>query len=203
FLTNHDMPRVATQLDGDQERLRLAASLLLTLPGTPFLYYGEEIGMVGDKPDPDIRTPMQWSAEEHAGFSTAEPWKTPNLDFRTTNVVDQTADPSSLLSLYRRLTHLRKQTQALRHGEIEFLSNDAAPRGMLAFLRTVKGQRVLVAHNLVEEPVTAGPLQVAATGGEILFTSADGTTASFEGGLLLTLPPSASVVVRLEEAASR
>jgi len=60
FLTNHDMPRVATQLGSDPVRLRLAASILLTLPGTPFVHYGEELGMVGDKPDPDIRTPMPW-----------------------------------------------------------------------------------------------------------------------------------------------
>ena len=200
FLTNHDMPRVATQLNGNPDGLRLAASLLFTLPGTPFLYYGEEIGMVGDKPDPDIRTPMQWSAEIHAGFSTAEPWKAPNPDFRITNVADQTADPTSLLSLYRRLTHLRNETPALRHGGIEFLSSDTGSTGILAFLRAVDGQRVLVAHNLAEEAITAGPLQVAATGGEVLFASSDDTAVRFEGGVTLTLPPSTGVVVRLEES---
>ncbi len=143
---------------------------------------------------------MQWSAENHAGFSTAEPWKAPNPEIMTTNVVDQTADPSSLLYLYRRLTHLRNETPALRHGGIEFLFGDAGPTGMLAILRTVEGQRVLVAHNLAEKAVTVGPLQVAATGAEVLFTSSDGPAVRFEGGVILTLPPSTSVGVRLEES---
>ena len=77
FLTNHDMPRVATQLGNDPTGLDLAASILLTLPGTPFLYYGEEIGMTGTKPDPDIRTPMQWRDAPGAGFTDGEPWRPP------------------------------------------------------------------------------------------------------------------------------
>ncbi len=75
FLTNHDQPRIATQLDGDDADLKVAATLLLTLPGTPFLYYGEEIGMPGTKPDERIRTPMQWLPAPGAGFTTGTPWQ--------------------------------------------------------------------------------------------------------------------------------
>src|SRR5205807_1158963 len=70
FLSNHDQTRTLTQLRGDVARARLAATLLLTLPGTPFIYYGEEIGMTGDKPDPRLRTPMQWSAGPGSGFTS-------------------------------------------------------------------------------------------------------------------------------------
>ncbi len=76
FLSNHDTPRVATELGSDPVRLRSAAALLLTLPGSPFLYYGEEIGLAGGKPDPNIRTPMPWNDREAGGgFTTGTPWR--------------------------------------------------------------------------------------------------------------------------------
>ncbi|HSW27340.1 MAG TPA: alpha-amylase family glycosyl hydrolase, partial [Burkholderiaceae bacterium] len=80
FLANHDFfagARLMRQFAGDEPSYRLAAATLLTLPGTPFIYYGEEIGMTGHKPDERIRTPMRWDATEPAaGFSTAAPWQT-------------------------------------------------------------------------------------------------------------------------------
>ncbi len=94
FLTNHDQPRVMTQLRGDFGKAKSAASLLLTGPGVPFVYYGEEIGQSGGKPDENIRTPMQWSAEPNAGFTMAEqPWREPQRDFADFNVAGQTDDP--------------------------------------------------------------------------------------------------------------
>ena len=82
-------------------RARLAASLLLTLPGLPFIYYGEEIGMTGDKPDERLRTPMQWSRAPSAGFTRGTPWEPLQPDLLTANVEAQDADPASLLNLYR------------------------------------------------------------------------------------------------------
>ena len=70
FINNHDTDRVMSEVQGDPRRAKLGATLLLTLPNTPMIYYGEEIGMQGVKPDEDIRLPMQWSADANAGFTT-------------------------------------------------------------------------------------------------------------------------------------
>ncbi len=118
FLRNHDQTRTLTALGGDIRRARLAATLLLTLPGLPFVYYGEEIGMTGDKPDERLRTPMQWSRAPAAGFSRGTPWEPLQPDSLTANVEAQTADTGSLLNLYRRLIHLRAANRALGTGEL-------------------------------------------------------------------------------------
>ncbi len=86
FLRNHDQSRTVTVLEGDIERAKLAASLLLTLPGVPFVYYGEELGMAADKPDPRIRTPMHWDLGHAAGFTTGTPWEPLQDDWQTANV---------------------------------------------------------------------------------------------------------------------
>jgi len=84
FLANHDQNRLMSQLLGDEAQAKLAATLLLTSPGVPFLYYGEEIGMLGTKPDEDIRRPMQWSKNLlNAGFTNGIPWRLPEGDYRT------------------------------------------------------------------------------------------------------------------------
>ena len=75
FLTNHDQNRVMSQLGNDVNKAKVAAALLLTSPGTPFIYYGEEIGMSGMKPDENLRRPMQWDSEKDAGFTTGKPWR--------------------------------------------------------------------------------------------------------------------------------
>ncbi|HEU4558111.1 MAG TPA: alpha-amylase family glycosyl hydrolase, partial [Longimicrobium sp.] len=107
FLRNHDQSRTMTVLEGDVDRAKAAATLLLTLPGLPFLYYGEEIGIAGDKPDENLRTPMHWTGAAGAGFTTGTPWRAPQSDWATRNVAAQDADPNSLLNLHRRLIHLR------------------------------------------------------------------------------------------------
>ena len=93
FLSNHDQNRVMSVFSGNVDKAKVAASLLLTSPGTPFLYYGEEIGMQGRKPDEDIRLPMQWSGEENAGFSAGKPWRNPGADSPQVNVEAQLNDP--------------------------------------------------------------------------------------------------------------
>jgi glycosidase len=102
FLTNHDQDRVMSQLNGDLPSARLAAGMLLTAPGVPFIYYGEEIGMQGRKPDERIRAPMQWTADgPAAGFSTTDPWEPLGDGWETANVAAEDRDPTSLLSVYR------------------------------------------------------------------------------------------------------
>jgi len=146
FLSNHDQTRVITALGGDGGRAKLAATLLLTLPGLPFIYYGEEIGMTGDKPDPRIRTPMQWSARPGVGFTTGTPWEAPQPDSLAVTVAAQDSDPRSLLNLYRRLIHLRKANEALAVGKLVPLAATSAQ--VAAYLRLAGNHAVLVVANL-------------------------------------------------------
>ncbi|HEY6807707.1 MAG TPA: alpha-amylase family glycosyl hydrolase [Gemmatimonadales bacterium] len=150
FLSNHDQTRVMTALGGDIAKARQAATLLLTLPGFPFIYYGEEIGMTGDKPDPRIRTPMQWSPRAGLGFTTGTPWETPQADSLTTTVAAQDANPGSLLNLYRRLIHLRRNADALGAGTLVALTPSSSQ--VAAYLRRAGTHAVLVVANVGTTP---------------------------------------------------
>ena len=103
MITNHDQDRVASVLHQDPAKLRLAAALLLTGPGVPFIYYGEEIGQIGAKPDEIDPQPdaMDWRRERRASRRAAKPWERLQRGFETRNVAAQTGDPASLLSFYR------------------------------------------------------------------------------------------------------
>lgn len=160
-LGNHDRIRLASRFGG-QRQARLAAMMLLTLRGTPTLYYGDEIGLEnGDiKPeqmhDPQglnlgvertrdvCRTPMQWDAAPHAGFSPVEPWLPTSGDYQTRNVAAQTQDPYSILNLYRRLLWIRKRTPALAIGSYQPL--DVAD-DCFAYLRGSAGEQHLILLN--------------------------------------------------------
>jgi alpha-amylase len=153
FLRNHDQTRTMTDLDGHEGRARLAASLLLTLPGFPFLYYGEEIGMSADKPDPRLRTPMHWTLEPGAGFTSGVPWEPLQPDSFPANVAVHDRDPESLLNHHRRLIRLRAANPALG-ATGEFIPLATGRDDVLAFLRRDSGQTVLVLANLGEGPAS-------------------------------------------------
>jgi len=153
FLTNHDQNRVMDQFAGDIEKARLAATVLLTIPGTPFIYYGEEIGMTGSKPDEKIRTPLAWTGDDNkAGFTTGRPWQAVNRTYAEVNIATQSADAESLLSLYRTLIHLRNDHAALRVGN--YVAVDAGNNALLAFLRVSQEEVVLVLINLSDKAVS-------------------------------------------------
>lgn len=169
-LSSHDAPRHRTRFDDGRHaeaRARLAALMLLTLRGTPFLYYGEEIGMhdvvipphrvcdpVGKRfpglgRDPE-RTPMQWTADRNAGFTPApEPWLPVADDYAMLNVAAQKQDPASLFSLYRRVIWFRKTAPALTQGTYRSVD---APEQTFVYYREHRAQRLLVALNFSEEP---------------------------------------------------
>jgi glycosidase len=170
FLTNHDMVRVATVLGGDQVKLRTAAAILLTMPGAPFLYYGEELGLSNGptgEGDPAKRTPMPWSGAPAGGFTSGTPWHALAPGWEKVNVAAESGDGASLLSHYRALIRLRHCNAALRVGDIEILT---APAGVLAYLRVLGDERVLVVHNLGESAVVA-KLSVAAASADCLYVS--------------------------------
>lgn len=145
FLTNHDQNRVMNQLAFNLEKAKFAAEILLTLPGIPFIYYGEEIGMTGHKPDPDIRTPMQWNASEFAGFSSVEPWHRVNDNFSEFNVQNEQKDENSLWQVYQNMIMLRNDHPALRRGTTQILNCDRDD--VLALLRIYEDDAVLLVYN--------------------------------------------------------
>jgi glycosidase len=156
FLRNHDQSRTLTELNGDVARNKLASSIMLTLPGLPFVYYGEEIGMTGAKQagDERLRTPMHWTHARAAGFTNARlPWEPLAPDSFTANVEVQHADPASLLNLHRKLIHLRTSEPALGRGE--FVPLTTSHPGALAYLRRTGDQAVLVLANLTRDPIAA------------------------------------------------
>lgn len=152
FLTNHDQARVVTAFGGDLEKSKLAAMVLLTTPGSPFIYYGEEIGMTGNKPDENIRTPMLWSADKYAGFSTVFPWESYNSNFKEINVSTEADDPTSILSLYRTLIGLRNDHAALRVGGYYLIRSDNP--SILSFMRVSKEEKLIVLINMSKQAVS-------------------------------------------------
>jgi alpha-glucosidase len=186
-MSNHDQPRVAKRIGSAQARV--AAMMLLTLRGTPTLYYGDEIG-IGDvyipsarvqdpwaKNEPETsfnrdkaRTPMQWSASRYAGFSETEPWLPVTDDYETRNVACQQAEDGSMLALHRALLSLRARTEELRRGEYHSLE----ARGPVVAYR--RGATVAVVLNLSSEKVELN-LPDPFRGGEVLLRASTG-----EGG---------------------
>lgn len=145
FLTNHDQNRTLNALGFDVDKAKVAAGIYLTLPGIPFVYYGEEIGMVGSGDHLNIRSPMQWSAGANAGFTTGTPWQTINSNYAQYNVAVEDLAPGSLLEWYKRLIHVRNESPALRGGTHDPLASSASP--VLAFLRRHELQTVLCMAN--------------------------------------------------------
>jgi len=148
--------RLAALLENDRRRIELMMGLLCSLPGTPVLYYGDEIGMgdniyLGDRNG--VRTPMQWNADRNAGFSEANPQRLflppiidPSFSYESINVETEQGNPNSLLWWVKRLVALRRRFKAFGRGEIEFLY--PSNRRVLAFLRRCESEQVLVVANL-------------------------------------------------------
>jgi glycosidase len=122
------------------------------------LYYGEEIGMLGQKPDPEIRTPMQWTAEKNGGFTEGIPWEAGNPDFMQKNVSRMDSDPNSLLNFYRTSVWLRNSHAALRVGNFTLI--DSGNPAVIAFLRESRQEKILVVANLGKAAQTTYPLSL-------------------------------------------
>lgn len=151
FLTNHDQERVMTQLADNDQKAKLAASLLLTTPGVPFIYYGEEVGMQGEWGNDWNRRPMQWTDGTFGGFSSLTPWQTLGPGWQNFNVELESQDPESILSHYRTLIQIRNQHAALRVGDLNVLTT--TNEAVYSFLRVSEEEAVLVLVNLGDQPV--------------------------------------------------
>lgn len=167
-LGNHDQERIASPKRAGIERARLAQMLLLTLRGTPTMYYGDEIGMLPGEIPPELyqdpqalnepdtarsrdreRTPMQWDATTYAGFSSATPWLPVNADYVERNVAAQLADPASMLNFVKHLITLRQQSAALNQGT--YMTLPVFTPDVLAYLRTEGLENILVVLNFSEK----------------------------------------------------
>jgi alpha-glucosidase len=214
-LSNHDNPRHFDRYgDGrhNDEIAKLTATMLLTLRGSPFLYYGEEIGMTTTEPktvdevrDPvgrrywpankgrdGERTPMQWDASLQSGFTTGSPWLPVPETAARRNVFVEDRDPASLLNFYRQLIALRRRSPALLDGDYASVGNDPH---VYAYRRRAPTQTMLVALNMSAEPGTLG---VGASNFRVVLTSIPGERVRLNGGELRLAPFEAVV---LEERA--
>ena len=188
LLSNHDTERVMSQLDDNPEHMRVAAAMLLTLPGHPFIYYGEELGMRGQKPDPHLREPMRWyHVGKGAGETRWEGWSAgdgPNV-----SVDAEQKDPASLLNWYRMLIGWRRDIPALRDGTARAW-RDANMQVAAWRLDDAHGD-VLVLHNLSGKPQT---IALPARRFHALLKHSLADTAMVDGRL--QLPPYGSAIVQ-------
>jgi len=161
FLTNHDQDRVFGLFRQNDEKMKLAAAIYLTLPGIPFMYYGEETGMTGSGADENKRTPMQWSREANAGFTTGRPWYAINPNYAAFNVQDMQADTTSLWHWYRSLISARNAREALRRGDYAAVSS--ANTNLLAFARRTNNEVVIVLHNFSNQTLSNPTLALGAS----------------------------------------
>ena len=161
FIKNHDQTRLLTELKGDQQKARIAASLLLTLPGTPYLYYGEEIGMLGDKlktyedffgPDAYVREPFIWNVNAKDPLQTS--WEKPEFSTDKTVVPQrvQDNDPTSLLNFYKGLIQYRNSSLPLTQGDIDYSGINVSE--VVSFIRRFKDDEELVIHNVSDVAIT-------------------------------------------------
>jgi alpha-glucosidase len=221
--SNHDQPRHIDRYgkDGDAaSRARAAALLLFTLPGTPFLYYGEELGMPNTKlrydelrdpytkrfwpfrPGRDpARTPMQWDGSAHAGFTTGRPWLPVPSEHSTLNVAHEAQDPRSLLSLYKRLIALRRISPALTAGEVSVIQTDAVD--CLAYERAAQSaddrkERLLIMVNFSGRNVEL-TLPQSIRPGRLLLSTHPVPVDAEPGSRQVRLMPDEGQLIRLDD----
>lgn len=146
FLSNHDQNRILSALEGDIKKGKLAAAILLTMPGTPYIYYGEEVGMLGMKPDPNIREPFLWKAAANDVERTK--WIEPEFttDDTVTPLSTQQDDQSSMYHHYKSLIQIRNNSAALTHGD--FSKANYGKSNLVAYYRDHGNEQVLIIHNL-------------------------------------------------------
>jgi len=203
FLSNHDSfagTRVWNQLNGDAVRYKLAAATTLLLPGAPFIYYGEEIGMAAAgtlSGDAALRTPMSWTADAGtAGFSTATPYRALSANAGTNNVAAQAADPNSLLNFYKTVLALRNGVPALSQGDYTQASSSA---GLLQFQRSTAGSHALVLINYAGTAATAhvASLGSAATLQGLYPSGSTGANADVSGQVDIAVPAQSLLIFQV------
>ena len=200
FIKNHDQTRLLTELGGDPNKAKMAAALLLTMPGTPYLYYGEEIGMLGNKlstykdqfgPDAFVREPYVWDKGTDDEMQTS--WETARYSTDKTVVPyrQQLNDPGSLLNFYRELIHFRNEHPALTYGDIDHAGTHIEE--VVSFVRSHENEELLVLHNVSDVEVTIKP-EDKERFKKIIFDTAGGKVALEDGEM--RLPAYTTVILK-------
>ncbi|WP_128545892.1 alpha-amylase family glycosyl hydrolase [Larkinella soli] len=194
MLTNHDQNRIGSVLKGNADHLKVAANLLLTLPGNPYLYYGEEIGMLGMKPDENIREPFLW--DEKGRDTGRSRWRRPKFSTDSTVVplARQQADPHSLFHHYRRLIHFRNGHPVLNDNRSRLEGSEIRQKGVIAFHRRSGDRSVLVLHNLTKRGMDVLLYPAAEAEGKKIVLDTQGKARLIKGGKL-RLPAYGCVVL--------
>lgn len=186
FLSNHDQRRAMDYFaPGDTASMRLAAGIYLTLPGNPFIYYGEELGMLGDKPDERIREPFIWGQTDPAQTT----WESISENTATIPASQQLADEHSLLADYRRLIRLRQGHPALQSGDFSGL--DSGSRTMVTYRRSAGGETVYVIHNLAKSTQRFELSRLGSPVSKLLYA---GTAFIYNGESVVEIPPQTTLV---------
>ena len=183
FLSNHDQNRTLSVLGNDPLKGKLAASILLTLPGHPYLYYGEELGMKGTKPDPNIREPFPW------GDSYTTTWMEPEFTTATSvaSVKQQQSDDYSILSHYKDLIQLRNEYHALSVGSMAVLEQNADE--LVAFERVYENEKLKIFHNLSDKEISVD----AGSAGSVVFA----TFETPQVGSNMRLPARSTIIINM------
>lgn len=191
FSSNHDQPRLLNSLDENPRKLKQAINILMTMPGAPYLYYGEEIGMLGNKPDEHIREPFLWDIKANDKGRTK--WIEPiySIDETVTPLAIQKSMSTSYFNHYKEIIKLRNSNRALALGNLELYEGEL-PKPVMAFFRMHKNQDVFVAHNLSDLEVR---LEVPEDYQHLIYNYG---MAELEGKQV-KLPAYASVVIERED----
>lgn len=187
FLSNHDENRVIDAFLGDMDKAKVAAALLLTLPGNPYIYYGEELGMSGSKPDEDIRSPYPWSDQQTKGEATWESLP------QTVSYIKENQNPASLLNVYRNWIAIRHAHPALKEGDLKAL--DAGTDQVVAFERTGAGETLIVLHNITGRDAVVDLATKLANEAKVIASTAKNNT--LQSGKV-SLKPYSSLVIALK-----
>lgn len=186
FLTNHDQDRIASLLQNDTAKMKLAASILLTIPGTPFLYYGEEFGVQGKFPDPLRREPLIWKAGRKTKGNTFWEKNVYNLPKNFMPAEDQMARCGNLYKFYKDLIALRLSQEALQFGKLDILPQ--SDPSLMIYKRSLGHKTIYIIHNLSEVSKTWERPNMT----RFLFQS---NGAAPGEGIQIDLPPHASAVL--------
>jgi alpha-amylase len=193
FLTNHDQNRVMTQVGDDVNKAKVAASLLLTLPGNPFMYYGEEIGMRGQKPDEFIREPFRWYPEDGEGQTKWEISKY-NRGENAVSVQEQMDGADSLLSHYRTWIRLRQEHEVLIKGSIASLVQKN--NKVVAYKRVLGEEAYVVLHNVTDQEQAVEFTSKMAEVSKVVYSDQEVDLKEADNAYRIIIPPYTSVVLK-------
>ncbi len=188
FVNNHDQNRLIDNVDGNIRKSELSAAILLTLPGVPYIYYGDEIGMLGEKPDPNIREPFIWDYDKKAAAQTSWIEAVNSTDKTVIPLSVQLTNGKSTFNFFKYWIQLRNEHKVLQTGELATIS---VPKTLLAYERFNHYTRWVIIHNLSSNPqsISISKLKVK----EKIFSFIDSTKVE---GTILYLPPYSTVVLQ-------